>query len=168
MLTATQPLLDELQIEAQATRRMLERVPADKLGWRPHPRSMTLGQLAIHTARVPGDLCNLLSTEGFDASEANFEPPMPASKEEILEALEAGVKQAEEFIGGLDEEALSKVWPLTNRGAPVFAAPRSQLVRALVFNHWYHHRGQLSVYLRLLDVPVPVTYGRTADENPFA
>jgi len=168
MTTTTQPLLDELHAEAQATRRMLERVPADRFSWRPHPKSMTLGQLAIHTAQIPGALCNLLSMDGFDASQANFDPPVPATTAEVLSALDAALSQAESYIGGLDEEAMDAPWTLSNRGQPVFTQRRAQLVRALVFNHWYHHRGQLSVYLRLLDVPVPVSYGRTADENPFA
>jgi uncharacterized damage-inducible protein DinB len=166
--TVTQPLLDELRIEADATRRMLGRVPADRLDWRPHPKSMTLGQLAIHIAQIPGGLSNLLATDGFDAVNANFAPPNPKDLEEILAALDASVARAEAFIGGLDESGLAQPWAMTNRGAPVFTRPRAELVRALVFNHWYHHRGQLSVYLRLLDIPVPVMYGRTADENPFA
>jgi uncharacterized damage-inducible protein DinB len=164
----TQALIEELRAEADATRRILARVPADKLDWRPHPKSMSLGQLALHIARIPGDLSNLLATEGFDAANANFTPAEAATASEILTALEAALTRAEEFIAGLDEESLEKVWQFTNRGAPVFARARAKLVRSMIFNHWYHHRGQLSVYLRLLEVPVPVMYGRTADENPFA
>jgi len=168
MITATQPLLDELHVEAQATRRMLERVPGDQLAWRPHPKSMSLGQLALHTARLPGDLCQVISLTGFDAQQANFDPPAATTSAELLTALDAAVTQAESYLSGLDDQAMESDWTLTNRGQPVFSQKRAQLVRSLMFNHWYHHRGQLSVYLRLLDVPVPVTYGRTADENPFA
>jgi uncharacterized damage-inducible protein DinB len=167
MSTTTEPLVEELQAEAETTRRMLDRVPEGKLGWRPHPKSMTLGQLALHTAQVPGNLCGLLSTESFDASQANFEPAQPASKVEILAGLDAGLAHARQYLGGLDDAQLGATWALTNGGEPVFALPRVKLIRSLVFNHWYHHRGQLSVYLRLLDVPVPISYGRSADESPF-
>ena len=164
----TQPLIEELRTEATAPRRMLARVPEDRLEWRPHPRSMSLGQLALHIAQIPGALSNLLATDGFDAVNANFSPASPKDRAEIFAALDTGLERAEAFIGGLDERALSHRWEMTNRGAPVFALARAQLVRSLVFNHWYHHRGQLSVYLRLLEIPVPVMYGRSADENPFA
>ena len=150
----TQPLIEELHAEAETTRRILARIPGDKLDWRPHPRSMTLGQLGLHIARIPGDLCNLLATEGFDASQANFNPAPATTTAELMAALDEAVARAEEFIGGLDDAGLAHSWAFTNRGAPIFAMPRAKLLRSLVFNHWYHHRGQLSVYLRLLDIPV--------------
>ena len=123
MITSTAPLVEELRSEADTTRRMLERVPEDRLGWRPHPKSMTLGQLAIHTAQVPGNLCGLLSTEGFDAAEANFEPAAPSSKAEILAALDAGLAQAERYLEGLDDEQLAATWALTNRAGRCSPCP---------------------------------------------
>jgi len=172
MIETTQPtmlemMVSEIQEEAGVTKRVLERVPADKLSWRPHPKSMSLGQLALHIATVPGSLCQLARLEGFDVANADFNPPQPADTAEILAALEAGVKAAEEYLGGLSESDAMASWRLSSHGREVFTVPRVGLLRKIMLNHWYHHRGQLSVYLRMLEVPVPVIYGRSADENPF-
>ena len=164
----TEAMLNELRQEAATTRRVLERVPGDKLSWKPHPRSASLGQLALHVASIPGAVVNLARLDEFDASQANFEPPAADSREEILAALDASLAAAEEYIGALDNEAAARAWRLTSRGKEVFTVTRLGLLRSIMLNHWYHHRGQLSVYLRLLEVPVPVIYGPSADENPFA
>lgn len=161
-------LLNELRDEAAVTRRVLERVPEDKLSWRPHEKSMTLGQLSLHVASVPGAIVGLAQLDEFDAAQANFNPPEPKSLEEILTTLDASVKTAEDYLAGIDEKSAAANWRLTSQGKEVFTVPRSGLLRKILLNHWYHHRGQLSVYLRLLDVPVPAIYGRSADENPFA
>jgi uncharacterized damage-inducible protein DinB len=161
-------LLNELYQEAAITRRVLERVPGDKLEWRPHPKSMSLGQLAMHVASLPGNLSGLVQADEFDASQANFTPPSPDSVEEILTAHDGSLRAAQDYLGSIDEQTTRVSWRLTFKGKEVFTAPRGGVIRSLMLNHWYHHRGQLSVYLRLLDVPVPVIYGRSADENPFA
>jgi uncharacterized damage-inducible protein DinB len=161
-------LLNELYQEATVTRRILERVPGDRLEWRPHPKSMSLGQLAMHVASIPGNLSRLVQADEFDASQANFTPPTPTSAEEILNAHDASLRAAQDYLGGVDEQTARESWRLTFKGKEIFTAPRGGVIRSLMMNHWYHHRGQLSVYLRLLDVPVPVIYGRSADENPFA
>jgi uncharacterized damage-inducible protein DinB len=162
------PLLNELHQEAAATRRVLERVPGDRLNWRPHPKSMSLGQLAMHVASIPGNLSRLTQLDEFDASQANFTPQAPDNVEDIFTAFDVSLKVAQDYLGGLDEQTAQGSWRLTFKGKEVFTAPRGGVIRSLMLNHWYHHRGQLSVYLRLLDVPVPVIYGRSADENPFA
>jgi uncharacterized damage-inducible protein DinB len=161
-------LLNELYQEAAVTRRVLERVPGDKLEWRPHPKSMSLGQLGMHVASIPGNLSRLVQANEFDASQANFTPPSPSSVEEILTAHDESLRAAQDYLGSVDEQTSRESWRLTFKGKAVFTAPRGGVIRSLMLNHWYHHRGQLSVYLRLLDVPVPVIYGRSADENPFA
>ena len=161
-------LLNELRQEAEPTTRLLERVPEDRLDWRPHPKSMTLGQLALHVAAIPGDLSRLAQLEEFDASNADFEPPAPESKMAIATALKKSLDDAAEYLGALSAVQAGATWRLTLRGSEVFVMPRAALLRSLILNHWYHHRGQLTVYLRLPDVAVPVVYGRTADENPFA
>lgn len=161
-------LLNELRREAETTERLLERVPEDRLGWRPHPKSMTLGQLALHVATIPGDLSRLAQLDEFDASNANFEPPAPESKMTIAAAMKKSLDDAAEFLATLDADQAGATWRLTLRGNELLATPRAALIRSLMLNHWYHHRGQLTVYLRLLEVPLPVVYGRTADENPFA
>jgi len=161
-------LVGELQQESATTRRVLERVPSDKLAWRPHEKSMTLGQLAMHVATIPASIARLAQRDSFDTSEGNFTPPQPATAREVLDAFDGGMQSAQEYLGGVYGEAAAQTWRLTSNGREVFSVPRAQLVRSIMLNHWYHHRGQLSVYLRMLDVPVPSIYGPSADENPFA
>jgi uncharacterized damage-inducible protein DinB len=168
MIKILEPMMNEIQQEAAITKRVLERVPADKLTWKPHTKSMSLGQLALHVATIPGNLSKLAQQDGLDTSQANFDPPPPADAKEILSSFEASIKATEENLGKLSESAALGQWRLTSKGKEVFSIPRVALLRSIMLNHWYHHRGQLSVYLRLLEVPVPVIYGRSADENPFA
>jgi uncharacterized damage-inducible protein DinB len=160
-------MLNELHQESATTKRLLERVPEDQLGWKPHPKSMSLGQLALHIAKIPGDLSRLAQLDEFEASQANFDPPAPNSREEILTTLEQSVSGAAQYLRSLTPETAAASWRLTLRGSEVLFISRGGVLRSLLLNHWYHHRGQLSVYLRLLDVPIPVIYGRSADENPF-
>ena len=162
-----EPMLSEFREEAKITRRVLDRVPADKLAWRPHPKSMSLGQPALHIASIPGRTSKLAQLEEFDASQAGFDPAAAADLKEIHAAFDHSVRSAEECLGSMTDEAAVGNWRLTFRGKEVFTQPRAGVLRSVMLNHWYHHRGQLSVYLRLLEVPVPVIYGRSADENPF-
>lgn len=167
MSQAADAMLSELREEAVTTKRVLERVPSDKLSWRPHAKSMSLGQLALHVASIPGSLTKLTQLDEFDAAQANFNPPQPKDLREIHSALEQSVRVAEDYLGGMAETFTSASWCLTLHGKELFRKPRIAVLRSIMLNHWYHHRGQLSVYLRLLDIPVPVIYGRSADENPF-
>lgn len=167
METILEAMIGEVQRECETTRRVLDRVPDDKLTWRPHLKSMTLGQLALHVATIPSGLSHLAQLNAFDAADANFEPAQPETKAEILSSLDAGVASASTYLRSLDAVAGDAPWRLTLHGAEVFSMPRTIMLRSFMLNHWYHHRGQLSVYLRLLDIPVPVIYGRSADENPF-
>ena len=166
-MTMVGPLLGELQQEAAVTRRVLERVPGDKLTWKPHAKSMSLGQLAMHTAMIPGAIAKLAQVDEFDASAVSFDPPTPKDTVEILSALDAGVKEAQDYLGGVSDSTATADWRMIMNGKEVFSLPRIAMLRTIMFNHWYHHRGQLSVYLRLLDVPVPSIYGPSADESPF-
>ncbi len=167
MTKALEPTLEEFREEAATTRRILERVPADKLTWKPHPKSMSLGQLALHIAGIPGGLTKLLQMEEFDTAHANFNPPQPKNVEEIHAAHDQSVRAAEDFLAGMSDESAMANWRLLAQGKQISSQPRIVVLRSIMLNHWYHHRGQLSVYLRLLDVPVPVIYGPSADENPF-
>ena len=160
-------LLAELEQEAPVTRRMLERVPGDRLDWRPGPQGMALGQLAWHVATIPGNISHLARMDGLDAAGVDFEPKMPASSAEVLPAYDAALETAREFLRALTPESAGEPWRLTESGREIFTIPRAVLVRTLLFNHWYHHRGQLSVYYRGLGVPVPAVYGRSADEKLF-
>jgi uncharacterized damage-inducible protein DinB len=168
MLPAAQALIAELDAETPATRRVLERIPADRFDWRPHPRSMTAAQLAQHVASIPGNVARFIRMDGLDVSTRPTEYPPCESRDALLATLESSVDAAREFLAGLDEAAAHATWRLTFGEREVFALPRLSVMRSMCFNHWYHHRGELVVYLRLLDVPVPIVYGRSADENPFA
>jgi uncharacterized damage-inducible protein DinB len=159
-------LLQEFDREAGTTRRVLERVPTDKLEWRPHPKSMSLGVLALHIAGSPGVICGWAEK---GETEFKGEPsPTPTSTDEILAAHDKSVTTTKDILGRLGDEGLKEMWTAKAGGNTLMSMPKSALARALVMNHWVHHRGQLSVYLRLLDVPVPSIYGPSADENPFA
>lgn len=161
-------LLAELDSEAGPTRRLLERIPSDQLAWRPHPKSMTLGELALHIAQVPGAFAEWLRHDTVDMATVEFATPAPESADAVRSTLEESLDTARRWLATLDEASAATIWRATAGGADLFAAPRMSVIRALMFNHWYHHRGQLIVYLRLLNVPVPAVYGPSADENPFA
>ena len=158
--------VQELEQEAQATRRVLERVPEDKLGWKPHDKSMSLGQLALHVASVPGAVAAIAAETSMEIPE--FTRPEAANGAELLAALDDNVSKAKTALDGWDDAAMGATWTLRAGDRELMSVPRGALLRSLMFNHWYHHRGQLGVYLRLLDVPVPAVYGPSADENPFA
>src|SRR2546421_9916008 len=165
-MSMTAAILQEFENEAITTRRVLERVPADKLTWRPHPKSMSLGHLALHVAASPGVIAGWAAA---GVTEFKGEPgPDPSSVSEIVAAHDKSVETVKSTRGSLGDEGLTQQWEAKANGTTLMTMPRAALVRALVLNHWYHHRGQLSVYLRLLDVPVPSIYGPSADENPFA
>ena len=159
-------LLAELEQESLTTRRVLERVPESKLSWKPHPKSMSLGQLALHVATVPGNVAELASMDTVEPPP--FVQPEAATAAELVPALTASVAKAREHLGNFDDAAMNGTWRLMSNGRELLAMPRVALARAIMLNHWYHHRGQLLVYLRLLDIPVPSVYGPSADENPFA
>jgi len=158
-------ILMELDQEATRTRKVLERVPEASLAWKPHEKSMSLGQLALHVASVPGALAEIVSGDSFEVP--GFTQPAATSKAEILDAFDNGITKAKRILGKMDDGFLQATWSLTRRNQVILNVPRVGAIRTLVLNHWYHHRGQLSVYLRLLDVPVPSIYGPSADENPF-
>ncbi len=168
MLPAAQALLAEIDAETPATRRVLERIPADRFDWRPHPKSMSAGQLAQHVASIPGTVARIAQMDGLDIATRPTEYASCASHEALLAALDASVTAAREFLAGLEEARATAIWRLTFGDREIFAIPRLGVMRTIGLNHWYHHRGELVVYLRLLDVPVPIVYGRSADENPFA
>jgi uncharacterized damage-inducible protein DinB len=161
-------MLAEFRAEAATTKRVLDRVPADKLGWKPHEKSMSLGQLALHIATVPAGICRITEADVFDVSQASFAPPAPQTMDEVHAAFDATVRTVEETLAGCSQGNAQASWHLMFGDRELMNMPRAQVWRSLMLNHWYHHRGQLSVYLRLLDVPVPSIYGPSADEKPFS
>ena len=168
MATAMHALIAELDAEIPATRRVLERLPADKFDWRPHPKSMTVGQLAQHVASIPANAARLAALDGFDVSTAPQEYKSADSRESLLATFDASAAALRNALADLDEAAATATWRLKFGDREIVAWPRLNVIRTMGLNHWYHHRGELVVYLRLLDVAVPVVYGRSADENPFA
>jgi uncharacterized damage-inducible protein DinB len=158
-------LLQELDQEAQTTRRVLERVPGDRLGWKPHEKSMSLGQLALHVATLPGGIAEMSQRSPFPIPQ--FTQRSASSAEELVPALEQSVARAKQILGGMDAASLSNIWRVVDGDREVLALPVGAVLRSIMLNHWYHHRGQLAVYLRQLEVPVPSIYGPSADENPF-
>ena len=168
MQSAVTALIAELDTEAATTRRVLQRVPGDRLAWQPHAKSMTLGQLAHHIASIPGSIARMAALDGFDMATRKMDYASCESVDALLETHDTSVAAAKAFLSGLTPEAAAAIWRLTFGEREIFAIPRAGVVRTMCLNHLIHHRGELVVYLRLLDVPVPVVYGRSADENPFA
>jgi uncharacterized damage-inducible protein DinB len=165
-MSAIELLLQELEQEAQTTRRVLERVPNDRLAWKPHDKSMSLGQLALHIASVPGAIAEISQISPFPVPK--FEQPSAQSAAELIPALDESLAKARTILRTLDDADLAKIWRVVDGDREVMAIPVGAVLRSIMLNHWYHHRGQLSVYLRQVGVPVPSIYGPSADENPFA
>jgi len=160
-------LLMELEKESEATRRLLELLPEDKLAWKPHPKSMTVGQLAMHVAMIPGAIASVVRADSFDVS-TDMRPPQPETRAQAIEAFEKSKAEADDILGQFDDDALEKMWAAKKGSRTVTMLPRGAVIRFILLNHLIHHRGQLSVYLRLLDVPLPSIYGPSGDENPWA
>ena len=165
-MSTVNALLQELEQEAQTTRRVLERVPADRLAWKPHDKSWSLGQLALHVATVPGAIAEMCRQSPYPVP--TFNQPSATSAAELVPALERSVAKAREILGAMDDAELANVWRAVDGDREVMALPVGAVLRTIMLNHWYHHRGQLSVYLRQVGALVPSIYGPSADENPFA
>lgn len=164
-MVTIEELLDELEHEAQATRRVLERVPGDRLNWRPHPKSFTLGQLALHVATLPGAIADVATWPSFDVR-LQVPRPSPENTAELLGAFARSIADARATLEGMDDAALASPWSMVDGDRELWTMPRRDFLRSVLFNHWYHHRGQLTVYLRQVGALVPATYGDTADEKP--
>jgi uncharacterized damage-inducible protein DinB len=158
-------MLQELEQEARTTRRVLERIQDDHLSWRPHATARTLGELALHIATVPGSIAYLATQSEVQAP--TFTDPVPTSAAQLVASLDQAIARAKELLGGMDDQTLAGSWRMVQGDRELFAVPRVQLLRSVMLNHWYHHRGQLTVYMRELGIPVPSIYGPSADENPF-
>ncbi|HYN07294.1 MAG TPA: DinB family protein [Vicinamibacterales bacterium] len=162
------PLLQELDREAETTRRVLERVPEDRLGWRPHEKSRTLGQLALHVATLPGGVAELAASPPPVQAPTFTDEPSPQSAAQLVPALQESVATARRVLGGMDDAAITATLRIVRGDREVMAVPRIEFLRSIMLNHWYHHRGQLTVYLREIGVLVPAIYGPSADEDPFS
>ena len=158
-------MLMELEQEARTTRRVLERVPGDQLGWKPHKKARTLGELALHVASTPGVVATIASQS--EIQDPEFKDATPKSAAELIPALDESVATARRLLASMDDATLNGTWRMKRNGHEILAMPRVAVLRSIMLNHWYHHRGQLSVYLRELGVPIPSIYGPSADENPW-
>ena len=164
-MSMTAPIVAELEQESAATLRLLERIPEGKLSWRPHPKSMSLGQLALHIASTPGGLTQMAQIDGIEVPD--FTQPEATSLPQILDTFHTSLADAVAGLPKIEDSTLMKDWKVTKGDRVLLSMSRFGLLRGLLLNHLYHHRGQLTVYLRLLEVPLPPVYGRTADENPL-
>jgi uncharacterized damage-inducible protein DinB len=160
-------LQQELDQEARTTRRVLERIPEDRLAWKPHPKSMSMGQLAMHVATLSGEIAKISTRPSFDV-DTPIPRPEATSLRELTTALDRSLATAKEILGGTDDAALQSPWKMTKGGREVASMTRGSLLRTVMLNHWYHHRAQLLVYLRLTGAKVPAVCGASADENPMA
>jgi uncharacterized damage-inducible protein DinB len=165
-MSFAQSLLAEFEFQAPITKKFLERLPEDKLTWKPHPKSMTAGQLAYHLATIPGGVA--LFVRSNPAQVPDFKGfQQPASKEEILKAYDESVATARVELSKYDDVAMSEPWRLMAGSQELMTQTRGEFLRDVMFSHWYQHRGQFSVYLRIFDVAVPATWGPSADEPPI-
>jgi uncharacterized damage-inducible protein DinB len=158
-------ILSELEDEAKRTQRVLERIPEDKLSWRPHPKSFSLGQLGMHIA-AQGRLAEVAMQDVHPISATP--PAQPENRKAILDAFSEGMDVARRTLRGQDDATMTATWTGQLNGKTILSMPRARFIRIAMLSHIYHHRGQLSVYLRMLNVAVPSIYGPSADENPFA
>lgn len=160
----SQALLPEFDIEIANTRKTLDRITDEILGYKPHEKSPTLGWLAGHLANIPYWAIMTISTSSLDIATSPRTPKLE-TKRDILFAFDANVETAREAIESASDECLTRPWTLLNNGTEVFTMTRAALLRSFVMNHMIHHRAQLCVYLRMNNIPVPALYGPSADEN---
>ncbi len=158
------PMIQEYQHECATTRRLLERIPDDKLGWKPHAKSMSMGELASHIAEVNSWSGAVFDMDVFDL-EPDYKPFAAKSRQELLDFFDSAVKETVSKMTGQPNDKLMATWKMTSGGQTAFEMPRVAVVRTFLLSHGVHHRGQLSVYLRLNDIPVPSIYGPSADEQ---
>jgi uncharacterized damage-inducible protein DinB len=162
-----QAILGDLDHEIATTRRVLERAPDEHYGWKPHEKSWTLGELCAHLQNLLYWQRLILEQDEFDLAASPPPRTVPASRDELLRGFDENKKAVDAAVADVDDAALGQTWTLRNGDQVIFAQPRAGVLRGMGISHMVHHRGQLSVYLRLLDVPVPAVYGPSADESPF-
>lgn len=162
----SETFLAEFEQELHITRKFLERLPEDKLTWKPHERSMSAGQLALHLALTPGQVAELARQDEAAVPDFSQPNPQPNSVREVLDALDQSIETVRGILPNLDDSAMQATWRAVKDGQEIVAMPRVVFLRSIMLNHWYQHRGQFGVYLRLLGQKVPASYGPSADELP--
>ena len=164
-MSLSDALIAELQQEATTTRKCLERIPETTFDWKPHEKSMSMSRLAAHVAEMVDWAKDVTETPEMDFAAQDYKPFEPKTTAELVEYFDERLASATEAIKNASDESLMENWKLRNGEEIYFDMPRIQVLRGMVFNHIVHHRGQLSVYLRLNDIPVPALYGPSADEG---
>ena len=164
-MSVAQSIFAEFEQQAPITRKFLERLPGDKLTWRPHEKSMSAGQLALHIARTPGGVVRFVQQNPAQAPDFS-NVPQPSSVREVLDAFEDSISAVRSLLPKCGDASMRETWRMVQGDREVLAIPRAQFLRDIMLNHWYQHRGQFSVYLRLLNVAVPASWGPSADEQP--
>ncbi len=154
----------ELNQQAANTKKVLERIPENKLTWKPHEKSTAIGRLGMHIAELPNTIVRAVETESFDFAATPFKPVFPNTTAEIMETFEKALQNATDILEKAPDDQLAIMWKASRAGQLIWEMPRSAVIRNTL-NHIIHHRGQLTVFLRLLDVPIPKTFGPTADER---
>lgn len=167
-MSIAQAILPEFEQEMASTRKVLERVPDDKLDWKAHPKSNTIGWVAAHLVEIPGWVEGTLTQEFWDVAPPDgpkYQSPKAESRQQLLELFDANVAAAKKALAATSDEAFGKLWSLRAGDHVIFTMPRSAVIRTFVLNHLIHHRGIMTVYLRLNDVAVPSIYGPSGDES---
>jgi uncharacterized damage-inducible protein DinB len=165
-MSLAQSISAEFEAQAPITHKFLERLPEDRLTWKPHEKSMSAGQLALHIAMVPGAVVRFVQQNPAQAPDFK-NVPQPSSLRQILETFDESIATVRSLLPQLDDARMQETWRMVQGDKELLAIPRAQFVRDIMLNHWYQHRGQFSVYLRLLNVPVPASWGPSADELPI-
>jgi uncharacterized damage-inducible protein DinB len=165
-MTIAQSMLEEFEKELRTTRTFLERLSADKLTWRPHEKSMTAGQLALHIAEVPRGVLTMALQDQAPPPDLSTRR-QPVSVREVLDALDHSAEFLRRTLPTIDDSRMHETFTIVQGGRTLMAVPRAAFLRSIMLNHWYHHRGQFGVYLRLLGAAVPPSYGPSGDERPF-
>jgi uncharacterized damage-inducible protein DinB len=164
-MSIAEKFLSELKQEAVSTRKILEAVPLEKGDWKPHIKNFSLRQLATHVAELPNYLYVTISSDELDFAKSDYKPATPSSNKELLSIFEKNLKNAEDALANCSDEEMGKNWTMRSGDTIFFSSPKVSVIRGLCLNHLVHHRAQLGLYLRLLDVPVPSSYGPTADDK---
>lgn len=166
-MSKAEAFLAEFEAELKTTRTFLERLPSDRLTWRPHEKSMTAGQLGLHIAQVPKMVLTMTMQDQVSPPDFGRGNEQPASIAVVLNTLDETASFVRVSLPNVNDQRMSQIFTVVAGDKVLFAAPREIFLRSIMFNHWYHHRGQLGVYLRLLGARVPSSYGPSGDESPF-
>lgn len=162
-MSLNQPLLEELESESKTTRKILEAIPTDQLGYKPHEKSYTLGVLGAHIGELTSWIDLIINADELDFAKMQYIPPVINTTEDIMKVFEDNLAKAKAVLQNATDDKFDGNWRLRTGDQIYFEQPKKGVLRGMVFNHLVHHRAQLGVYLRLLNIPVPNSYGPTAD-----